>query len=122
MLEDGGQGGGSAAGGPGRARRSGKGREAQGHPAQARDAAQAAGFLVTWGGGEGAGQRHGKKHGERVQGRVRQTDPQDRRRRGRNRQKDRRWRKRTDIKRQETGMEGEDRHEGPGREGRRWSR
>lgn len=48
-LEDGGQGRGSSARGPGRAWGSGEGRQAQGYPAQAHNAAQAAGLLVTWG-------------------------------------------------------------------------
>lgn len=58
-LEDGGQGRGSSARGPGRARGGGEGREAQGHPAQAHNAAQAAGLLVTW--GEGTGGTRGSR-------------------------------------------------------------
>lgn len=64
-LEDGGQGWGSSARGPGRARGSGEGREAQGHPAQAHNAAQAAGLLVTWGRSRDKG---GRGHGDGSQG------------------------------------------------------
>lgn len=102
MLEDGGQGGGSAAGGPGRARRSGKGREAQGHPAQARDAAQAAGFLVTWGGGEGAGQRHGEEEAWREGAGEGPTDRPPRQTEAREKQAER------------SEMEKEDRHKTAG--------
>lgn len=64
-LEDGGQGRGSSARGPGRARGGGEGREAQGHPAQAHNAAQAAGLLVTW---ERSRDKGGRGRGDGSQG------------------------------------------------------